>query len=133
MMIQKTVFIMVLVTFSSFWAGGCGAERERPSEETPATISGGEYMKVSFYTIDREGMSKGEYVGFAELEGNSLNVEVSEPELANVLKSTYTTLVGEEEDGKHITKSIGLEPGTPEHLEVIASESYTFGYISVKE
>ncbi len=126
---EKVFILVVSAAFVVFFGAGCGGVEESPVIG-PSEVAGDEYMKVSFYTIDRQRMSRGEYVGFAELKGNRLIVEVSETELEEILKNTYATMTGDEVDGKHITRFVDLEPGTPGHLKAIASEIHRHGYIS---
>lgn len=86
-------------------------------------------MKVNFHTLDREKLTKGEFVGTAELKDGELIIDVTDPELEKILNSPYTTMTGEVREGVAMDRLITYQPGTLEHLQAIAIECYRFGYI----
>jgi hypothetical protein len=86
-------------------------------------------MKVNFYTIDRQKIDKGEFVGTAELKEGKLEVNVTDPKLEKLLKEPYQTMAGEVKDGVARDWLVTYQPGTKEHLQAIALECYRFGYI----
>jgi hypothetical protein len=96
-----------------------------PSQEQEENIQ----MKVNFYTIDRQKIDKGEFVGTAELKDGKLEVNVADPKLEKLLKEPYQTMAGEVKDGVAKDWLVTLQPGTKEHLQAIAIECYRFGYI----
>ncbi|RKY30090.1 MAG: hypothetical protein DRP68_06470 [Candidatus Omnitrophota bacterium] len=86
-------------------------------------------MKVKFYTIDRQKLTKGEFVGTAEIKEGKLIINVTDPKLEKILKEPYTTMTGEIKEGTAVDKLITYQPGTLEHLRAIAIECYRFDYI----
>jgi hypothetical protein len=120
---RKYAILSIAILFSLLLAA-CGA----PSA-TPTTAPAKTYMKVNFYTIDLVKVNKGKYVGFAELNGGRLSVEVTDPKLEKILKSPYTTMAGKCDDRGCFDWYVTYQPGTIEHLSALAIECYRFGYI----
>jgi len=89
-------------------------------------------MKVNFYTLDSQTAKKGWYLGFAELRDDGLFVEVSDSGLQKLLNQPYAAMDGKVDQRRGVAEDwvVSYEPGTREHLEVFAHESWRFGYIS---
>lgn len=87
-------------------------------------------MKVKFYTIDRQKLGKGKFLGTAELRNGKLYVDVTDTKLKNLLNSPYQTIKGEKKGAMIVDKAVTLKPGTEEHLKAIAVECWQYGYIS---
>jgi len=97
------------------------------------SVKGEALMKVNFYKIDRQKITKGEYVGFAEIKDGKFNVEVTDPKLEKILRNPYATMSGERKGKLFVDKMVTYQPGTIEHLRSIAIECYRFGYIGETE
>lgn len=86
-------------------------------------------MKVRFYAIDREKLTKGEFLGTAEFKDGKMSIDVTDAKLEKLLKEPYTTMTGGVKGGVAYDRFITYQPGTPEHFEAIVIECYRFGYI----
>ncbi len=88
---------------------------------------GGE-MKAEFYRLDKETYNKGEFLGTVEIKGGDYAINVSDAPLEDflreALKEPLRTFIGEIKDGLAIEKEIILEPGTPEHLELVIDKCW---------
>ncbi len=126
------IFVLILAVFAFLLSRVIISpeEGEIISEEINAE---NDTMRVNFYTIDREAMGRGEYVGYAELVEDELTVEVTDSELENLLNEPYTVMAGEMgENGVIRDYEVTHPPGSAEHLRSIASEAWKHGYISEK-
>ena len=114
---------------SSKWYPVLGKEPISPLPPEKKVQQEDTNMKVKFYTIDRQKLTKGEFVGTAEIKEGKLIINVTDPKLEKILKEPYTTMTGEVKEGTAVDKLITYQPGTLEHLRAIAIECYRFGYI----
>ena len=96
----------------------------------------GFYMKVAFYAFDKETGRRGEFLGFAELKEEKLNIDITDPRLKTLLECDFVTTGGKTEeitgsDGKKILKGglIIYKSGTTEHLHAIVERARDMGYM----
>lgn len=117
--------LVILIMFVATERSNTGSKLQNSQETSQEEVQ----MRVEFYKIDRERASAGEYVGYAELRGNHLYLEIKDEKLKQILNSPYQTMKGEVEGSMIVDKIVTLQPGTLEHLRAIAIESWQYGYI----
>jgi len=126
---QKRIILFTLIThLFLFNQIACASEEEnvllpQPEQEIVE-------MKVRFYAIDREKLTKGEFLGTAEFKDGKIRIDVTDAKLEKLLKEPYTTMRGGIKEGVAYDRFITYQPGTPEHFKAIVIECYRFGYIS---
>jgi hypothetical protein len=86
-------------------------------------------LKVSFWKIDRQNLSKGEFLGTAILKNGKLLINVKDQDLKEILQKPYNTMRGEVKKGVARDWLVTYQPGTPQHLRAIATECWQWGYI----
>ncbi len=85
-------------------------------------------MKVNLYKMDRESYTRGEYIGFVELEGGKLEVKVTDPEVREFIiqesEKEFRTFRGQQKGNIFVEKEVIIKPGSVEHLRLILEECW---------